>query len=36
MFISIIGSPLGIANIKMIPVSLMPPGKDSENERPII
>lgn len=28
MFISIIGIPLGIANLKMIPVSLMPLGKE--------
>jgi len=27
MFVSIIGIPLGIANLKMIPVSLMPLGK---------
>lgn len=27
MFISIVGIPLGIANLKMIPVSLMPLGK---------
>ncbi len=28
MFISIIGIPLGIANLKLIPVSLMPLGKE--------
>lgn len=28
MFLSIIGIPLGIANIKLIPVSLMPLGKE--------
>ncbi len=28
LFISIIGIPLGIANLKMIPISLMPLGKD--------
>ncbi|MBI9114988.1 YccF domain-containing protein [Sanguibacter suaedae] len=28
LFLSIIGIPLGIANLKMIPVSLMPLGKD--------
>lgn len=28
MFVSIIGIPLGIANLKMIPVSLMPLGKE--------
>lgn len=28
LFISIIGIPLGIANLKMIPVSLLPLGKD--------
>lgn len=28
MFLSIIGIPLGIANLKMIPVSLMPLGKE--------
>ncbi|SDS34324.1 Uncharacterized membrane protein YccF, DUF307 family [Paraoerskovia marina] len=28
MFLSIIGIPLGIANLKMIPVSLLPLGKD--------
>ncbi|GAA1497112.1 YccF domain-containing protein [Paeniglutamicibacter kerguelensis] len=28
MFISIIGIPLGIANLKMIPISLMPLGKE--------
>lgn len=28
LFISIIGIPLGIANLKMIPVSLMPLGKE--------
>jgi uncharacterized membrane protein YccF (DUF307 family) len=27
MFVSIIGIPLGIANLKLIPVSLMPLGK---------
>lgn len=28
MFVSIIGIPLGIANLKMIPISLMPLGKE--------
>ena len=28
LFVSIIGIPLGIANLKMIPVSLLPLGKD--------
>lgn len=28
MFVSIIGIPLGIANLKMIPISLLPLGKD--------
>lgn len=28
MFVSIVGIPLGIANLKMIPISLMPLGKE--------
>jgi uncharacterized membrane protein YccF (DUF307 family) len=37
MFLSIIGIPLGIANIKMIPVSLMPLGKEIvPTDRPFI
>lgn len=28
MFISIVGIPLGVANLKMIPISLMPLGKE--------
>ncbi len=35
LFVSIIGIPMGIANLKMIPVSLMPLGKEIvETDRP--
>jgi len=37
MFISIIGIPLGIANLKLIPVSLMPLGKEIvPTDRPFV
>ncbi|MBO9704941.1 MULTISPECIES: YccF domain-containing protein [Arthrobacter] len=37
MFISIVGIPLGIANLKLIPVSLMPLGKEIvPTDRPFV
>ena len=37
MFISIVGMPLGIANLKLIPVSLMPLGKEIvPTDRPFV
>lgn len=35
LFVSIIGIPLGIANLKMIPISLLPLGKQIVPARPV-